>query len=497
MPTGCRGGLSERPTSVHPIVSPEQLDYDPEFLGRFDPDALLSDTVTFLHSSAAFFWNTDWNVPAQDPLWNFNLHYFEYLMPLLARYREKERRIYLEKAMQCISAWMDQNPQSAGGAGWSAYTVSVRLVYWISFYGAVSDMLPEAFCQKMLNSMFEQHRFLARHLETDLLGNHYFENLKALILSSLFWGDVQTEQTALHLFRCQCEEQFFPDGMHCERSPMYHALMTEAVLRTAAALQGAGRDVTWMIPVIESMLSAALTLQEGLARFPLFQDCGINVAKSLRALLACGETYFGVQPKARQALSDSGFYVFTHGDYRLVVDVFGPNPSYNPGHAHCGAMGFELFRFGKPYLIQCGTYAYQDESRAFFRSTAAHNTVMLNGHEQSQCWDVFRVARRASVRVIDVRENGLTMELRDAFGNVCRRSITLDACLTVVDASPGNDIQSYVHTPARSEAERICRFAEGSAAVIEQPYAEAFGAKRSAWAVKISAPDHTALRLPL
>ena len=497
VPTGYRSKLSQRPASVHLIDSPEQLDYDPEFLCRFDSDALLNDSVSFLHSTTTFGWNTEWNVPSQTPLWNFNLHYFEYLMPLLARYRETERRIYLDKAVQCISAWIDWNPRSTGGAGWSAYTVSVRLVYWLSFYGAASDVIPEAFSRKMLDSMFEQHQFLARHPETDLLGNHYFENLKALILSSIFWGDTQMERTALRLFRRQCVEQILPDGMHCERSPMYHALMTEAVLRAAAALQGAGRDIAWMTPVIEKMLSAALTLQDGLARFPLFQDCGINVAKSLHALLVCGETYFGVRPKAHRALEDSGFYVFSHGDYQLVVDAFGPSPSHNPGHAHCGAMGFELFHHGKPFLIQCGTYAYQDESRVFFRSTAAHNTVMLNGHEQSECWDVFRVARRSNVRVISVRENGLTMELRDAYGDVCRRSITLDECLTVEDESSGNQIQSYVHTLVRSDAERICNFVEGSAVVVERPSAEAFGLKRSAWAVETSAADRTALRLPL
>lgn len=497
VPTGRFIGLRTRPVSVHLIVSPEQLDFDPEFLCRFDPEALLRDSVSFLYSTANFSWDASWSVSNQTPLWNFNLHYFEYLMPLLARYRETGHRIYLDKAEQCIDAWIDRNPLRTGGAGWSSYTVSIRLVYWLSFYGAAADMLSEEFCRKMLDSMFEQYQFLAQHPETDLLGNHYFENLKALILSALFWGDTQMEQTALQMFQQQCAEQILPDGMHCERSPMYHAIMTEAVLRVAAALQAAERDIAWMKPVIENMLSAALTLQEGLARFPLFQDCGINVAKSLHALIDCGVTFFGVHPKARRSLPDSGFYVFAHGDYCLVVDAYGPSPRYNPGHAHCGAMGFELFYRGKPYLIQCGTYAYQDECRSFFRSTAAHNTVMLNGCEQSQCWDVFRVARRARVRVLSVWDHGLQMELRDAYGNVCCRSISLDGHLTVEDVSPGNQIRSYVHTLLRSEAERLCSSVQGSSVILEQPYGEAFGLQRTVWAVETSAADHTVLRFTL
>lgn len=498
IPTGLRCGSPEKPASVQRIASPEALDFDPEFLCRFDPDELLRDSVTFLHSAASFHWDTAWFVPDQTPLWNFNLHYFEYLMPLLDRYRKTGDRAFLDKAAHCVSAWIDHNPQRAGGAGWSSYTVSVRLVYWLSFYGSAADALSEAFCRRMLDSMYEQHCFLMRHLETDLLGNHYFENLKALILSSLFWGDVRTEQTALRLFKGQCAEQICPDGMHCERSPMYHALMTEAVLRVAASLQCAGRDIGWMTPLIENMLSAALTLQEGLERFPLFQDCGVNVAKPLSALLACGRNCFGVQPKARSALPESGFYVFSHGDYRLVVDASGPGPRHNPGHAHSGAMGFELFRGGKPYLVQCGTFAYQDESRGFFRSTPANNTVMLNGCDQSQCWDVFRVAKRAAVRVLCVWENGMSMELRDCNGAVCRRTVRLDGALTIEDVSPGNRLQTFVHVGSRSEAERISRSViGGETSVLQQPYAESFGKKQAVWAVRTEAVDRTTLNLHL
>ena len=55
-------------------------------------------------------------------------------------------------------------------------------------------------------------------------------------------------------------------------------------------------------------------------------------------------------------MKDSGFYIFKNGPWKLVVDAGQPGPAYIPGHAHCDAMSYELFKDGKPVLMNCGTY---------------------------------------------------------------------------------------------------------------------------------------------
>ena len=62
---------------------------------------------------------------------------------------------------------------------------------------------------------------------------------------------------------------------------------------------------------------------------------------------------------------DSGFYIFKQNDWKLIVDAGQPGPAYIPGHAHCDTMSFELFRAGKPVIVNCGTYAYQCKERSF------------------------------------------------------------------------------------------------------------------------------------
>ncbi len=77
-------------------------------------------------------------------------------------------------------------------------------------------------------------------------------------------------------------------------------------------------------------------------------------------------------------------------------------PDYQPGHTHCDTLSYELLFDGRRVVIDTGVYDYEPgERRHRSRSTAGHNTVMVDGAEQSEIWGVFRVARRA--RAVEAR----------------------------------------------------------------------------------------------
>jgi hypothetical protein len=57
---------------------------------------------------------------------------------------------------------------------------------------------------------------------------------------------------------------------------------------------------------------------------------------------------------------------------------------------------------GLPYIVDTGTSTYQpDTIRQRERSTSAHNTVVVDGAEQSEAWGSFRMARRAHARILE------------------------------------------------------------------------------------------------
>jgi uncharacterized heparinase superfamily protein len=95
-------------------------------------------------------------------------------------------------------------------------------------------------------------------------------------------------------------------------------------------------------------------------------------------------------------LKESGFARVETGNAVLFAEVGGPAPSYQPGHAHAGTLGFELMVAGEKVLVDTGTNTYEvSAERARQRSTHLHNTLLVNGKSSSETWSSFRVGRRA------------------------------------------------------------------------------------------------------
>ena len=437
------------PTAVGHTLTPAvpELDLDPVFLRRFCVEELMQDRVTFLHETEQFDWEGSWHIDGRSHLWNFNLHYFEYLHPLAARYLESSDRRYLDKTAQMIRSWIRQNPMEQGGDGWSAYTISLRLTNWMAYFSYVGTKLDQNFREEVEESLFRQYAYLSDHLEKDILGNHYFENLKALVLCALYFGDAQSLSIYLSAFRKECREEILTDGMHFERSPMYHKIVLEGLLRVTAALRQAQMADRELEQLARAMLDAACSMEMGVHQTPLFNDSGDNVAKSLTALQDAAKRHLGMVPTLREALPESGYYFFTNGPWKLIVDAGAVGPDYIPGHSHCDAMSFELYQDGQPVLVNCGTYAYQHESRHWFRSTQAHNTVQESGTEQSEIWSTFRLARRSRTRVLEVLDNGIRMEMTDYHGHhICREIRLLPDALLIRDWADGLELKSHLHS---------------------------------------------------
>ena len=505
---GCPLGVAvnENKTNIQKVESPESLDFDPVFIARFPVAELMEDTITILHSRKKMDWKSTWEFADKSALWNFNLHYFEYLFPLVKAWKDTGEKQYLNKTVEMIEGWIDVN-QKGSNPAWASYTTALRIVTWISWYGYAGDDLTEEFREMFLYSLHEQYKHLSLHLEKDILGNHYFEDLKSLVLAAIFFNDNAVLETALRAFKTECKEEILPDGMHFELSPMYHKIILEGMLRIAVALRGAGRKDQEIEAYLQPMLDVAYSFEDGLERVPLFNDGGNNVTKSLDALIKTAET-LGYEPKFKGKLKESAFYIFLKNmgvhSWKLIVDAGQPGPKYIPGHAHCDAMSFELFCDGKPVVVNCGTYAYQCKERSFFRSTAAHNTVMVDGTEQSQCWGAFRLAKRSKVRIVDVNDHYICMEMTDQNGEITKRQITFSDNLIITDKTDGKKIDAYLHFLEKPEDENGVFISDGlkiycdgieTVGVKKQPYAVDYGEMKDCYAIQLSGKSTVSVQI--
>jgi uncharacterized heparinase superfamily protein len=80
-----------------------------------------------------------------------------------------------------------------------------------------------------------------------------------------------------------------------------------------------------------------------------------------------------------------------------------PTPAWQPAHAHCDALSFELSAFGERVVVDMGMgSAAEGPVRQLVRSTASHATVQVNGAEQAELWGDDRIGGRPDVGLLKV-----------------------------------------------------------------------------------------------
>ena len=150
-------------------------------------------------------------------------------------------------------------------------------------------------------------------------------------------------------------------------------------------------------------------------------------------------------------LFDCGYRKLNHSNFELFLDVGKIGPDYQPGHAHSDTLSFILYYKQNPIIVDTGISTYEkNQTRFTERSTASHNTVMVNDIEQSDVWGGFRVGRRAecfivndTMNAVKARHNGY-----DKFGFSHSRTWKFnDSNLLITDTVEGENISSkaYFH----------------------------------------------------
>ena len=345
----------------------------------------------------------DWNRPDWPRLWLYNAHYFDDLVAEGAADRVVWHR-------ELLARWIAENPPGQG-TGWEPYPTSLRIVNWLKWLLAGNAPVPG-----MLHSLAVQTRWLQRRLEHHLLGNHLWANAKALVFAGACFEGEEAQrwlQRGLELMQRELREQVLADGGHFERSPMYHAILTEDLL-DLIQLAGQGKAIAPGIArawreTARRMLDWAATMAHPDGDIAFFNDAALGIAPDLPALQDYAAALGLERPSADipplRLLAESGYARLSAGPAVLLADVAPVGPDYLPGHAHADSLSFELSLHGRRVLVNGGTSTYEaDAERLRQRGTAAHNTVVVEGQDSSEVWSAFRVARRARVHDIRVEQ---------------------------------------------------------------------------------------------
>lgn len=354
---------------------------------------------------------------------------------------------YARAVWDAIASWIEANPPYFGINWASPLEVAVRLMSWALAVDLVGgEGGDEGRAGELAASVWLQARHVSDNLSVyaSSRNNHLIGEAAGLDVAGakFHWlpGAREWGRDGRRLLEREVLAQVAADGVPREQAFQYGVFVLEFCL-AAAGGRAASRELAERVGRLSSFLSAVAgdggslpSVGDGdggrayqLSDRPARQASGAVACGAILAGLrpprgfqpsdaAPGVWLFGADPVARwldaapRVPADAGSRAFLEGGYFVargdaqhgVIDCgpLGYRSIAAHGHADCLSVSICL---GDDWVVaDPGTYCYHRERvwRDHFRSTAAHNTVTVDGENQSRILGPFLWGRRARGRAV-------------------------------------------------------------------------------------------------
>ncbi|MEV5773487.1 alginate lyase family protein [Streptomyces antimycoticus] len=480
-------------------------------------------------------------------IWELSRH--QYLTVLAAAYAITGDERYAERVAAHLRSWWAANPPLRGVHWISGIELGIRLLSWVwirrlldgwSGVAGLFEGNPVA-----LNQIWHHQRWLAAFPSRgSSANNHVIAEAAGQFAAACAFGwfpsSARWRAGALRSLERHLRGNTFDSGLNRELATEYHGLVLELGLAAVAEADAARVPVPASIRlVLLRMTDALAAVVDSRLRPPRQGDAddghGLVVdgtgTDRWASLLATGDAVFGrlawwpevtgtdvrtpllaalIRPYATIAaapvvtrppsrpghFADAGLTVLRGpGEIWCRCDG-GPHGFLSiAAHAHADALSVEVRHDGVDVLADPGTFCYhgQPEWRQYFRSTLGHNTLQVDGGDQSVSGGPFLWTRHARSRVLtaDTSDTSDTSDGRTARWcaehdgyqrSVHRRRVELAIAsreLTVVDEvrGPRRDVRLAFHLGPAIAADLVgnravltwTRDGEGRSAVLDLP----------------------------
>ena len=435
-------------------------------------------------------------------IWELNRHQH---LPLLAQaYLLSGRREYLDEAFRHVESWLDANPFLRGINWASALEVAFRALSWAWFWHMAGGEMPETLRARFLAGLERHGRYLERNLSVYFSPNtHLLGEVVALhALGVLFPGFPHAARWAAtggRMVEQQMERQVRGDGSHFEQSAYYHVYALDFfLLHRVLAKPSVTFDarLVSMAGYLDALLGDDGTLpligddDGGRLFHPYGERAGFGRATmaTCSVLLDRPEWLRGFDdlyeqaawwlgagvlrartappaPRVSRLFPDSGVAVMVADDVHLVIKA-GPLGEGSGGHSHSDVLSLTARARGREVLIDPGTFTYVADpgERDWFRGSAAHNTVRIDGRDQAVPSGPFRWDHKPSVAVRrwDTGPNRDRLDATCAYaGFTHRRRVVFlkPATVVVLDTVDGpsgeHTLEQFWHLDSAEDAARF------------------------------------------
>ncbi|GAA0495034.1 alginate lyase family protein [Streptomyces olivaceiscleroticus] len=432
-------------------------------------------------------------------IWEPSRH--QYLTVLAAAYAVTGDERYAERVAAHLRSWWAANPPLRGVHWISGIELGIRLLSWVwirrlldGWDGAAGLFEDNPVAR---NQIWHHQRWLAAFPSRgSSANNHVIAEAAGQTAAACAFGwfpdSARWRAGALRSLERHLRANTFHSGLNRELATEYHGLVLELGLAALAEADAAGVPVPATVRIVLLRMTDALAaVVDNRLRPPRQGDADdghgliVDGAGTDRwgSLLATGEAVFGrlawwpavtgtdvrtpllaalIKPTALSVsrpashpahFADAGMTILRGpGEIWARCDG-GPHGFLSiAAHAHADALSVEVRHDGVDVLADPGTYCYhgQTEWRQYFRSTLGHNTLQLDGADQSVSGGPFLWTRHARARVLEAGAARWSAEHDGYQGAVHRRRVELvDSTreLRIVDEvrGPGHDVRLAFH----------------------------------------------------
>lgn len=341
-----------------------------------------------------------------DEEWRIEWTKFYYGLDLAHAFGETRDERFRRAWEALVASFADSVPVGLDSPDVAARRVQNWIYAWQRF-GDVSDCIADA----LLARLREEILHVRNNLTEGAWRNHRTLELYALMVAALaFPEDLDADGGLLELAVTELHRSLLDgtraDGVHRESSTHYHLIVLRSFL---GARENARRFGVEMPAGYDERLARACEFAMHCHR-PDGPASALSDADSERygellelagALLDRPDATWvasrgrsGAPPRRRNAsFPDSGYFTQRSGwgeggtafeDERYLI--FDCGPIGDGGHGHYDLLSVEIAAGGRPLVVDPGRFTYSENAgnlRHWFKGTAAHNTICVDGLDQT------------------------------------------------------------------------------------------------------------------
>jgi hypothetical protein len=384
-------------------------------IGHLHRDLALAEQLCagqFTHAGITLALGTkpDWLTSAfpTDAEWRIEWSKFYFGLDLAAAFNEKGDPKFLYTWESLVRTWIEQVPVDIDPSDVTGRRIQNWIYAWNGFASAPRF---RGFTDGFAEQLFDSLRAQVEHLRLNLAveRNHRTLELYALFIAALALPELDAQRELLTFSIEELHRNLLADirgdGVHREHSTHYHmvALRSFVAARINAQLYGLefpdGFD-----QCLERACEFALHIHRPDGAIPALSD---SDSGSYLDVLKLADTIFlrpdflyvaskgkkGRPPSDKYvSFSEAGYFIQRSGwgenqtafaDERFLV--FDCGPLGDGGHGHYDALSIEVAAGGEPLIVDPGRFTYHEDKlnwRHWFKGTAAHNTVCVDGLDQ-------------------------------------------------------------------------------------------------------------------